>query len=120
MDEDIFSVHFYGFDTTELERIKVLRYENTGSLSAIDSFYVSKNNISPGDSSTVFLDTPMLSGFNYRITLENPGLNYTVSDFVTEKGNCACGPGTYKKIIGYKLNGIQALRPTGYMLEIRK
>lgn len=119
-NDDVSSIHFYGFDSSDMEKIKLTRFHPFNPGSAIDSYYVSTNNIIIGDTSRVYLDTSMFNNFRYKITLERTGINYIVSDFVTTTESCKCGPENYKKIISFKLNGVRMLKHDWYMLEIRK
>lgn len=119
-DDDIFALDFHGFSAAELEKIKVLRFNPGIFNSAIDSYYVSTNNIIINNPTRVYLDTPIVSDFSFKINVEKAGLSYNVSDFQTEKGDCNCGTGTYDKIIGYKVNGVQFSAASQYTLEIKK
>lgn len=120
MNDEVFSILFYGFDSSDMKKIKITRVQPSGPGSAVDSYYVSTTNIMIGDTSRVYLDTSMFNNFSYKITLEKTGLDYVVSDFVTKKENCPCGPENTKKIVGFKLNGVQMLKRDWSVLEIRK
>ena len=119
-DDNIFAIDFQGFTATDLEKIKIIRYVRDDFSKPLDSFIVSTNNISIKDTTRVFLDTPLKSDFDFSIKMENPSLIYALSDFQIENENCRCSSGTYKKIIGFKLNGIQRQTLNYYPLEIKK
>ena len=120
IDDDIFAIDFQGFNATEMEKIKILRFNQDNFSSAIDSYYVSTTNIIINNSTRVYPDKPLLSDFDFKINVEKAGLSYSVSDFQKEKENCSCGPGTFEKIVGYKLNGVQFSAANKYALEIKK
>jgi hypothetical protein len=119
-DDNIFVIDFQGFTSTDLEKIKIVRFVQDDPGKPVDSFMVSTNNIIVKDTTRIYLDTPLTSDFDFKIKVENPSLIYSLSDFVVEKENCRCSSGTYKKIMSYKLNGIQRSTPNYYPLEIRK
>ncbi|MBC7829235.1 MAG: hypothetical protein H7122_15910 [Chitinophagaceae bacterium] len=120
IDDNIFAVDFQGFTAMEMEKIKVLRYNQSSFAKAIDSYYVSTNIILTNNPTRVYLDNPIVSDFDFRIVVENAGLSYNISDFLIEKGDCACSQGTYKRIAGYNLNGVQFTTARQYAIEIKK
>ena len=119
-DENIFAIDFRGFTAADLEKVKILRYKQDDFTTAVDSFVVNTNNIVVRDTTRIFLDTPLTSNFHFKINVVNPALTYTLSDFQLEKMNCRCTNGTYKKIVSYKVNGVQRSMPNYYPLEIIK
>ena len=119
-DEDIFAIDFLGFTPSDMQKIKIISYGKGSPSAAIDSFYVSTNNIIVKDTTRVFLDKSLKVDSNYKIAIENAGLSYSISDFITEKEDCNCGSGSYKKIAGYNLNGMQYAGSDKYKPEIRK
>ena len=119
-DENIFALEFQGFGITDLEKIKIVRYTQDDFNKPLDSFTVSMNNVTIKDTTLVYLDSPLNSDFDFKINLENPSLTYSLSDFQVEKENCRCSGGTFKKIAGFKLNGIQRSTHSYYPLEIKK
>ena len=119
-DDEIFAVDFQGFTAVEMEKIKVLRFNQDNLTMPIDSYYVSTQNIIINTTTRVYLDTPLQSNFNYRINVENANIGYAVTDFQTEKEKCSCNPGTYEKIVGYNLNGVVVSAQNKIALEIKK
>lgn len=119
-DDTIFAVDFQGFQPTEIDKILVLQYNPDNFTNAVDSYYVSSNNIIIKDTTRVYLDKPLANDFNFRINVEKAGLSYVLSDIQTKKENCHCENGTYDIITNYKLNGIQFQHRNGFPLEIRK
>lgn len=120
VDDEIFAIDFMGFHASEMEKIKVLQYEQNNFVSPVDSYYVSSNNILIKDTSRVYLDRSLASNFDFKIRVEKAGLDYTLSEFQTQKRNCRCGPGTSKEIIGYSLNGVHYSALNKYAVEIKK
>lgn len=119
-DDNIFAIDFQGFTPTDLEKIEIVRIVQDDPAKRLDSFLVSTNNVIVKDTTRIYLDTPLTSGFDFQIKIEKASRTYSLSDFVVEKKNCRCSGGTYKKIVSYKLNGIQRSTPNYYPLEIRK
>lgn len=106
-DEAIFAIDLVGFTPPEIEKIKIVTYNRDNNIAAVDSYYVSSNNIIRKDTSRVYLDKPLRSDFNFEVIVESPLLSYEVSDIETKKEDCNCGSGTYKTITAYTLNGVQ-------------
>jgi hypothetical protein len=119
-DDEIFAIDFQGFSATEMEKIKVLRFDHDNLTVPVDSFNVRIGNVFVNTSTRVYLDTTLKSDFIYKINVEKAGLVYTLSDFQTEKDKCSCEPGTYEKLLGYKLNGVQVSAQDKWALEIKK
>lgn|GEM_PF-6162494 len=119
IDYDMSTLDFQNFNAIEMEKIKVRRFIRGNFTIALDSYYVSTNNIIIKDTSRVYLDEPLLNDFDFTIDVEKAGRVYTISDFNTRKENCNCGPGTHKYITGYKLNGVQ-YSVQNYIIEIKK
>jgi hypothetical protein len=120
VDGDISTIDFRGFNASEIDKIKVLRFNHNNFSVALDSFYVSSNNIIIRDTTRAYLDNPLVSDFDFKINVEKAGRTYTISDFQTKKENCTCNPGTHKMITGYKLDGVQYSMEKKYAVEINK
>jgi hypothetical protein len=103
-----------------MEKIKILTYNRNDITFAVDSYYVSSNNIIKKDTSRVYPDKPLQSEFNFQIIVEIPGLSYHLSNIETKKEDCNCGPGTFKTITGYTLNGVRHTSPGINPLVIKK
>lgn len=120
VDDDIFAIDFQGFTPVDMQKIKVVSYSQDNLTNAIDSYYVSSNNIIVKDTTRVYLDKPLHSHFSFRIAVENAGLDYTITNFKTQKEDCNCGPGTYKRIAGFNLNGSLYAGVEKQKLDIKK
>lgn len=116
-DETIFAMDFEGFAPAEMDKIKIVAFN---AAIAVDSYYVSTNNIIKKDTTRVYPDKPLRSDYNFEIILENAGLNYRLTAINTKKEDCNCGSGTYKTITGYSLNGLEYTSPEINPLVIRK
>jgi len=119
-DGNISVIDFHGFDAMELEKIKVLRFNQDDFTSAVDSYFVATNNLLIKDTTRVYLDKPLASDFDFKISIENAIRTYTLSDIQTKKEDCSCGPGNYKTIVGYRLNGAPYSVQNNNSLEIKK
>lgn len=119
-DETIFAIDFQGFTGSEMEKIKIVTYNRNDIIFAVDSYYVSTNNIIKKDTTRVYPDKPLRSEFNFQIIVETPALTYHLSDIEIKKEDCNCGSGTFKTITGYTLNGVQYTSANINPLVIKK
>ncbi len=119
-NEEIFAIDFQGFTPAEMDKIKIVSYDHNNTTVAVDSYYVSSNNIVKRDTVRVYPDKPLRSDFNFRITVETTGLDYSLTDIETRSEDCNCGRGTYKTITGYKVNGVRYAASGSNPLVIRK
>jgi hypothetical protein len=119
-NEEIFAIDFQGFTPAEIDKIKIVSYDRNNVSVPVDSYYVSSNNIIKRDTARAYPDKPLKSDFNFRIIIEIPGLDYSLTDIETKHEDCNCRSGTYKTITGYKLNGVQYPASDSKPLVIKK
>lgn len=120
--DDLESIQFNNFPTSELDTITIQRFsKNSNFTNAIEDIVVITSNFSDGsDLQRIQLPVRLTIDYDYKVQLNSTGDDFTISDFVSKKESCNTGfmcNDSYNSLESYSVNGNLV---STYQLEISK